>query len=156
MSTTSSAVLPGVTSTGGTGRSTTRDSGSALMRTFPIVPPERRAHHSHSVLTSPHNLERVEADVDAPPSANDILAIAHALGLELGPDEIAAYRDRVSAKLEQIEEFLGIDWGEDRPPLLAPVRDQGRRPTEAEDPYNAWYRRCEILATASGPLAGKT
>jgi amidase len=41
------------------------------------------------------------------------------------------------------------------PGKVAAVRDPGRRPTPAEDPYNAVVRRCHVKADIDGPLTGK-
>jgi amidase len=40
-------------------------------------------------------------------------------------------------------------------PLKYPTRDKGYRPSEAEDPYNAFIRRCHVQGAPSGKLSGR-
>jgi amidase len=77
----------------------------------------------------------------------------------------AEYIHSDGAELESLRELVDLmltmfDRLDDLPlpelPRRYPSRDPGRRPTPAEDPYNAFIRRCEVKGAARGKLAGKT
>jgi amidase len=53
---------------------------------------------------------------------------------------------------DQLQSVAGIEL----PPSPFLERDPGRRPSPAEDPWNAFIRRCEVPGADFGPLFGKT
>jgi amidase len=87
---------------------------------------------------------------------DEVIRVAGSLGMTLGRGEAVVYAERLASKLAAIEEFMRTRIDEERPPLLAPARAPGRRPSAAEDPFNAWLWKCDIRAADIGVLAGKT
>ncbi len=86
----------------------------------------------------------------APPTVEEVRVLARDLGLSLGDEEIEIYRRLL---LGSLGAFGALD---DAPSALPPI-PAGRRwwePTKAENPYGAWYVRCEIRTRDDGPLAG--
>jgi amidase len=89
-----------------------------------------------------------------PPTIDELLEIAESFGLALSDDDLASFRGLILAALESWREVERM-----AEPALLPVkypRTSGRRPSPEENPYNAWYWRCEITGAPEGPLAGKT
>jgi amidase len=89
-----------------------------------------------------------------PPSIDELRDIARSFGLTLTDDDLRSFRGLILPLLESYREVERMV----EPPLL-PVkypRSPGWRPTPEENPYNAWYWRCEIHGAPDGPLAGKT
>jgi amidase len=87
---------------------------------------------------------------------DEVIRTAESLGLSIGRDEAAVYRGRLVERMSAIEEFMRTPFEENRPISLASNRAPGRRPTSDEDPFHAWLWKCEVNATTSGLLAGKT
>lgn len=79
------------------------------------------------------------------------MQLASRLGIELTEQEAVVYR---SAMMGTINAYQRLDeLVEFRPPVKYP-RTPGYRPSQAEDPYNAWYRKTEIEGAKEGPLKG--
>jgi amidase len=93
-------------------------------------------------------LQRLESD--------EVVELADRLGIQLTATEARIFTDRLQGQIDSLEEFLELRIEEDRPPLRHLDRDPGRRPTEAEDPLNAFIRKCSVKGAATGPLAGRT
>src|SRR3979490_3309252 len=73
-------------------------------------------------------------------------------GLVLTAGEVAAFQQAFKGPLAsygRLDELV--------PPALAPVapRSPGYRPTQAENPYGAWYWKTNIKTGAEGLLSGK-
>jgi amidase len=86
------------------------------------------------------------------PNAEQVLAIARSLGLELTIDDARSYigfMQQMNASYERLDELP-----EPTPPVSYP-RTPGYRPRPEENPYGAWYRKTDIRGAAGGPLAGK-
>jgi amidase len=93
--------------------------------------------------------------LNAMPNVDEVVRVARSLGMRLDREEAVPYWEQVVSHLQAVEEFMRSPIAEERPPILAPDRAPGHRPSEADDPFNAWRWRCEIKAEESGLLAGK-
>src|SRR5262247_2917522 len=90
------------------------------------------------------------------PSVDELVVVAKALGIHLGPDEAALYRKYVMEQLRHVDAFVQARLAEAAPPMVSAARAPGYRPRPVEDPLNAWTWKCRIEGTAGGVLAGKT
>ncbi len=86
---------------------------------------------------------------------DDVIALAAELGIRLTGTEARLFRVRLNEHVEALEEFQELRIEEERPPLEHLRRDPGYRPGAAEDPLNAFIRRCRVEGAADGPLSGK-
>jgi amidase len=88
------------------------------------------------------------------PTPEDLRRLAPLDFLELSHEEagtLAAGIGELLQALDQVEELP-----EPHIPVRHGARDPGRRPTEEEDPLNAFVRLCRIEGAPEGPLAGRT
>lgn len=86
------------------------------------------------------------------PTTEDLRRYADDQKLRLTAAEIDEELARTTAALTIL---AGLDGLEERPSQNRyPRRDPGREPSEAEDPYHAIIRFCEVEGAESGPLAG--
>ncbi|HUL08557.1 MAG TPA: amidase family protein, partial [Candidatus Acidoferrum sp.] len=86
------------------------------------------------------------------PTVEQLLDIADSFGLHLTIDDAKSFQGIMAgtmASYARVDELV-----EPRPPVKYP-RDSGYRPDEKENPYNAWYWKCEIKGASRGLLAGK-
>ncbi|MDP6707609.1 MAG: amidase family protein [Alphaproteobacteria bacterium] len=90
------------------------------------------------------------------PEIEDVIELAKTLGIRLTATEARIFTDRLQKHIESMEKFLELRIEEHRPPLKYLKRDPGYRPTEAEDPLNAFIRKCRVVGADNGPLAGRT
>ena len=86
------------------------------------------------------------------PTGDEILDIARSFGMTLTDADAASFRGLMTgsmasyARLDELAEpKLPVNY----------ARTPGYRPSEQENPYNAWYWKCDIKGAPSGPLAGK-
>jgi len=87
------------------------------------------------------------------PTVDDLQRIAAALHFELTPAEAADYQliiPQMFADLEAVDSKT-----EAHSCARFSARDPGRRPTRAEDPFNAIVRFCSVKPASSGKLSGK-
>jgi amidase len=84
----------------------------------------------------------------------EIEAIASSDGIALRPGEASQLKGMVDGILAAADLVAGLE--QEKPELRYPERDPGRRPTSAEDPFNAFIRICRVAGSDSGPLAGMT
>ena len=87
------------------------------------------------------------------PSVDELVAIAAEFGIRLTPALASSYRELIA---EGIESYTRIDALPEPALPVAYPRTPGHRPPPEENPYNAWYWRCEVKGARHGPLAGKT
>jgi amidase len=87
------------------------------------------------------------------PTHDQLAEMAERLGMTMSSDEVAFY-------LENMQPSLGaydlIDELPDEIPAVTYPRTTGYRPGPEENPYNAWYWKCDVPGAAEGPLKGKT
>jgi len=88
-----------------------------------------------------------------PPTIGQLRGIAESFGLALTDSDLDSFRGLMLPLLAAYTEVERMA----EPAPLAPKypRTPGWRPDPSDNPYNAWYRRCEIPGAADGPLAGK-
>src|SRR6266487_3577918 len=92
----------------------------------------------------------------AVPDVEEVVAVAKALGIHLGPEEAVLYRKYLMEQLREFDTFVQARVEEPKPPMVSAARPPGYRPRPAEDPLNAWMWKCRIEGAADGLLAGKT
>jgi amidase len=86
------------------------------------------------------------------PSIATLVEIAGDFGIALTADDAEAYRAAMSGAIGSYRRVEAM--AEPKLPVKY-QRDAGWRPSEAENPLNAWYWRCVIEGAASGPLKGE-
>jgi amidase len=92
----------------------------------------------------------------AVPDVDEVVAVAKALGIHLGPEEAVLYRKYLMEQLGAFDTFVQARVEEPKPPMVSAARTPGYRPRPEEDPLNAWMWKCRIEGAADGLLAGKT
>jgi amidase len=92
----------------------------------------------------------------AVPDVQEVVAVAEALGIHLGPDEAVLYRKYLLDQLAALDTFVQARVDEPTPPMCSPARQPACQPNPREDPLNAWRWKCQIQGAAEGLLAGKT
>jgi amidase len=90
------------------------------------------------------------------PEVEEVVALAAKFSIHLTPTEARIFAERLRDQIEAMEEFLELRIEEHRPPLRHLERDPGYRPGPAEDPLNAFIRKCRVRGAEGGPLAGRT
>ena len=86
------------------------------------------------------------------PSPEQILDIAIDFGLDLSPADARSFAGLIAGSVPSYNRLDEL--AEPSLPVKYP-RTPGHRPAPDENPYNAWYWRCEIKGADDGPLAGK-
>ncbi len=92
----------------------------------------------------------------AVPDVEEVVAVAKALGIHLGPEEAVLYQKYLLEQLREFDTFVQARLEEPTPPMVSPARTPGYRPGPDEDPLNAWMWKCQIAGAGDGVLAGKT
>jgi amidase len=92
----------------------------------------------------------------AVPDVDEVVAVAKALGIHLGPEEAVLYRKYLMEQLREFDTFVQARVEETKPPMVSAARQPGYRPGPEEDPLNAWMWKCRVEGAADGLLAGKT
>jgi amidase len=90
------------------------------------------------------------------PDVDEVVAVAKALGIHLGPEEAVLYQKYLMEQLREFDTFTQARVEEAKPPMASAARQPGCRPRPEEDPLNAWMWKCRIEGAAAGLLAGKT
>src|SRR5512132_4346085 len=90
------------------------------------------------------------------PDVDDVVAVAKALGIHLGPEEAVLYQKYLMEQLRALDTFVQARVEEAKPPIASAARKPGYRPRPEEDPLNAWMWKCRIEGSPEGLLAGKT
>jgi len=86
------------------------------------------------------------------PSPKQILDIAFDFNLHLSEADARSFAGLIAGTVPSYNRLDEL--AEPSLPVKYP-RTPGHRPRAEENPYNAWYWRCEIRGADSGPLAGK-
>ena len=90
------------------------------------------------------------------PEIKEVMEYGKAVGLDLTPTEARIISSRMVGAIASLEAFYEMRIEEQRLPLKYLNRDPGYRPTEEEDPLNAFIRKCRVTGADQGPLHGKT
>ena len=90
------------------------------------------------------------------PDEAEVRELSKEIGLDLTASEIRVMGSRMAEAIEALEVFYEMRLEEQSLPLNFLNRDPGYRPTDDEDPLNAFIRMCRIEGAASGLLEGKT
>ncbi|XP_030828704.1 uncharacterized protein LOC115918304 [Strongylocentrotus purpuratus] len=86
------------------------------------------------------------------PTLAQVKDIAKDLGFQYEDDDIQKYKAIIGESIDSINSVEHLV--EPRLPTRYP-RLPGYRPKQQDNPYNAWYWRCEIQGASGGKLAGK-
>lgn len=86
------------------------------------------------------------------PTFAQLSDIARDMGLHMEDDELKCFHVAIKGNIEGINSTEDIV--EPKLPTKYP-RLPGYRPEQVDNPYNAWYWRCEIKGASGGKLAGK-
>src|SRR2546430_7293570 len=92
----------------------------------------------------------------AVPDVEEVVAVAKALGIHLGPEEAVLSQKCLLEQLREFDTFVQARMEEPTPPMVSPARTPRYRPGPDEDPLNAWMWKCQIAGEGDGVLAGKT
>ena len=87
------------------------------------------------------------------PTATQLIAIGEQLGMELSEADAAEYLALMAGNLDAYDV---IDAAADEVPAVTYPRTSGVRPGAEDNPYNAWYIKCEVKGAANGRLKGKS
>lgn len=87
-----------------------------------------------------------------PPNREQLDEIARGFELRLGEDEVHSYLGLIQGTLASYRRVDELT--EPELPVECP-RSGGYRPEPEDNPLNAWYQRCSIEGSGSGPLSGK-
>ena len=87
------------------------------------------------------------------PTAAQLVNVGAQLGMSLSEAEAAEYLACMSGNLECYDI---IDAAPDEVPQVTYPRTSGYRPDAEENPYNAWYVKCDIQGASTGKLEGKS
>ena len=85
------------------------------------------------------------------PDLQSLEVIAASYGLKIPPSELTQYRDAIHGALEAWDV---VEAAHNEIAPQSPDR-AWRRPSEAENPWGAWYVKTEIQERGDGPLAGQ-
>jgi amidase len=83
------------------------------------------------------------------PSVEEVQAIGSGLGMSLSAEDAGSFREMMRAAFYSAGRVAELE--EPTLPVKYP-RDGGYRPDFAENPYNAWYWRCDVRGAEGGPL----
>lgn len=87
------------------------------------------------------------------PTHEEFAETARALGLHLSDAEVDEY---LAVAGPALDAYRLLDATPDALPVVKYPRTPGQPPSAADNPYNAWFQRCEIRGADHGPLHGKT
>ena len=86
------------------------------------------------------------------PSEEQIRELAEHFGFDMGPEDVAEFRDMVAGGLAMYRPLESIP---DYLPEVRYPRSPGRFPTPEEDPLHAWYVKTSVKGASDGRLAGR-
>ncbi len=89
------------------------------------------------------------------PDIEEVIEYGKALELKLTSAEARVMQSRMVDQVANLEAFNELRIEEQRLPLNYTNRNPGYRPTEQEDPLNAFIRKCHVEGADQGPLKGK-
>jgi amidase len=86
------------------------------------------------------------------PTSAEVLEMARGFGMTLTEADAVSFRGLMAGSMASYARLDEL--AEPKLPVKYP-RVPGYRPAPEENPYNAWYWKCDIKGAAQGPLAGK-
>ena len=86
------------------------------------------------------------------PELDDLRAISQRWGLKIGDGDLAVFKALIEGALGSYHEVDAM-YEASRP---SPPDRSSHRPEDSDNELGAWYYRCDIQESDSGPLAGKT
>src|SRR5215467_16159729 len=86
------------------------------------------------------------------PTVAEVLDLARGFGMSLSEADAASFRGLMAGSMASYARLDEL--AEPRLPVKYP-RSPGYRPTEAENPFNAWYWKTDIAGAKTGILAGE-
>lgn len=92
--------------------------------------------------------------MDGAPTSRDVADLAARDMIELSPGEEEELLPVISALVATAQRVQQLETDQLLPTIRG--RDPGEIPARAENPHNAFIRRCSVEGAATGPLAGKT
>src|SRR5947209_18487814 len=92
----------------------------------------------------------------AVPDVEEVVAVAKALGIHLGPEEAVLYQKYLLEQLREFDTFVQARMEEPTPPMVSPARTPAYRPGPDEAPHHAWLWNCSIAAEDAGCLECQT
>ena len=84
------------------------------------------------------------------PDVDEVVAVAKALGIHLGPEEAVLYRKYLLEQLAALDTFVQARVEESAPPIVAAARQPGYRPQPEE---GAFFLKRHCQACFSSPLS---
>ncbi|XP_028403581.1 uncharacterized protein LOC114526246 [Dendronephthya gigantea] len=89
-----------------------------------------------------------------PPSIRSLTEIIKDLKIDMSDEELQEHQDVIARFCETTFQRI-YDFPEPKLPVKYP-RKTGNQPTVEENPFNAWYWKCDISGAPEGKLLGKT
>ena len=112
------------------------------------------AQSAHKPTLAPPALtDRIAAMTVQRPSFAQMKEIVEELGMHLSDERIREFLEVMAPSLDAYD--IVDSMPDYLPPVLYP-RTSGHRPSEEENPLNAWYVKTEVRGAPRGPLQGRT
>ncbi|WIV67413.1 amidase [Natrialbaceae archaeon AArc-T1-2] len=89
-----------------------------------------------------------------PPTEEDLHELAASLYLDLTDDEAAFFAEMARERVDAYETVRSYDLEPKLGGRKPRERTGGRRPSDEEDPHNAWVTKCRVAGDDDGELAG--
>ena len=124
---------------------------SSVAGQAPAVP--GRTSTDRSVSTAPDLNERLAFMTVQRPTHAQLKEIAQDLGMHLSDERAQEFLDVMQGTIDAYDVVDALP--DYLPPVVYP-RTAGARPTEEENPLNAWYVKTDIRGAPRGPLQGRT
>jgi len=86
------------------------------------------------------------------PNLEQMRDVVHDLHMDMNDAELNEYMQLME---DTFQAYDRVDSLPDNLPQVRYPRTPGHRPSEADNPLNAWYCKCEVRGAHSGPLQGK-
>ncbi len=106
-----------------------------------------KQHASHSDAAGQESYMTIRR-----PTIDQMRSLVTGLHMDMADEELSAYMELMEGTFQAYDRVDSLP--DNLPPVHYP-RTPGRRPSQAENPLNAWYYQCEVRGAATGPLAGK-
>ncbi len=124
---------------------------TAVSEPAPTGAPERAA--GAPLRSSPVLKERIAYMTAQRPTHAQLMQIVTELGMHMSDARVQEFLDVMQGTLEAYDVVDAMP--DYLPPVLYP-RTAGHRPSQEENPLNAWYVKTEVRGAPRGPLHGRT